>query len=88
VVANLPGVVLELDPSAPDQSQGASHHPLFCLNSNNTFPQHFASSNPNVKALADAEQYTLALTQLEDLTGFRKRLQAIITPYSIESHQK
>jgi hypothetical protein len=47
-----------------------------------------ATGNPNVKALADAEQYTLALTQLEDLTGFRKRLQAIITPYSIESHQK
>jgi hypothetical protein len=29
----------------------------------------------------------IGLTQLEDLTGFRKRLQAIITPYSIDFQQ-
>jgi hypothetical protein len=29
----------------------------------------------------------IGLTQLEDLTGFRKRLQAKITPYSTDFHQ-
>jgi hypothetical protein len=33
-------------------------------------------------------RFYIGLTQYEDLTGFRKRLQAIITPYSIDSHQK
>jgi hypothetical protein len=33
------------------------------------------------------EQIRIGLTQFEDLTGFRKQLQATITPYSIDFHQ-